>query len=214
MPIRILLVDDHEVVRDGVARLLDAQPGMRVVASVGAAPPALAFAEQEEPDVAIVDVAMPQQNGIELVRRLHDLAPATRVLMLSMHATAEYVCRAFLAGAQGDVVKESAARALVDAVRAVHSGQRYLCPKVDGAALYSQLGGGKPADPLAKLSPREREVLQYMVEGHTGAETALRLGLSPKSVETYRSRLMAKLEIADLPSLVKFAIRRGITSVD
>lgn len=213
MSIRIVLVDDHALVREGVARLLEAQPDMRVVASFDAGREAIRYAEREEPDVAILDVAIPQMNGIELARQMRDAAPDTQILMLSMHANPEYVYRALLAGAQGYVVKDSAGRVLVEAVRAVHSGRRYLCGLVDRPALEQLLRERGVSDPVGLLSAREREVLQLTVEGRTIGETANHLGISPKSVETYRSRLMRKLEIQDLPALVKFAIRHGITSV-
>ena len=214
MTIRIVLVDDHALVREGVAGLLETQPDLRVVASFGDGREAIRFVEREEPDVAILDVAMAEMNGIEVARQIRDASPATQILMLSMHANLEYVRRALLAGAQGYVVKSSAGRVLVEAVRAVHSGRRYFSGQVNRAALEQDLLGSGAGDPLGLLSTREREVLQLTVEGHTIAETAQRLGLSPKSVETYRSRLMAKLGIEDLPSLVKFAIRHGVTSVE
>lgn len=212
MSIRILLVDDHAVVREGIARLLEAQPDLRVVASFGGGWPAIRFAGSEQADVAIVDVAMPELNGIEVARRLQDVSPNTRIVMLSMHSDVEYVHRSLLAGAQAYVLKDSAASVLIEAVRAVHAGRRYVCDQVDRDALEQHFREHGLEDPLGRLSAREREVLQHMVEGKTISETADLLRLSPKSVETYRSRLMAKLEIGDLPTLVKFAIRHGITT--
>ena len=214
MPIRIVLVDDHTLVREGVAALLELQPDLRVIASFGEGREAIRFLEREEPDVAILDVAMPEMNGIEVARQMRDASPATQILMLSMHANLEYVRRALLAGAQGYVVKSSAGRELIEAVRAVYSGRRYFSEQVERAALEQDLLGSGAGDPLGLLSTREREVLQLTVEGHSIADSAQRLGLSPKSVETYRSRLMAKLGIEDLPSLVKFAIRHGVTSTE
>jgi len=211
--IRILLVDDHALVREGVSRLLEAQSDMQVVGSFGEPEAALAFAAREEPDVAIVDVAMPQASGIELARRLRMASPDTQLLVLSMHSNPEYVHQALLAGALGYVAKESAGPVLVEAVRAVQAGRRYLSESLGGDALSRYLQRGEDSDPLGRLSAREREVLRHTVEGCTIAETAQRLGLSPKSVETYRSRLMTKLGIEDLPALVKFAIRHGVTTV-
>ena len=211
--IRILLVDDHALVREGVSRLLEAQTDMRVVGSFGEPEAALAFAAREEPDVAIVDVAMPQASGIELARRLRAASPDTQLLVLSMHSNPEYVHQALLAGALGYVAKESAGPVLVQAVRAVQAGRRYLSESLGSEALSRYLQRGEDSDPLGRLSAREREVLRHTVEGCTIAETAQRLGLSPKSVETYRSRLMTKLGIEDLPALVKFAIRHGVTTV-
>ncbi len=211
--IRILLVDDHALVREGVSRLLEAQTDMRVIGSFGEPDAALAFAAREEPDVAVVDIAMPQASGIELARRLRAASPDTQLLVLTMHSNPEYVHQALLAGALGYVAKESAGPVLVEAVRAVQAGRRYLSESLGTEALRRYLQRGEDSDPLGRLSAREREVLRHTVEGRTIAETAQRLGLSPKSVETYRSRLMTKLGIEDLPALVKFAIRHGVTTV-
>ena len=214
MTIRILLVDDHAILREGVARLLDAQEDMCVVGGTGDAREAIELAAREEVDVGIMDVAMPNINGIELVPRVLDAAPQIQLLMLSMHANPEYVCRALLAGALGYVLKDAAGRVLVEAVRAVHAGQRYLCSNVDRMALEQYQRDHRPGDLLELLSLREREVLKLTVEGSSIADTAEHLGVSPKSIETYRHRLMTKLAIGNLPALVKFAVRRGITTLD
>ena len=211
--IRIILVDDHALVREGVSRLLEAQADMRVVGAFGEGGAAVRFAAEEEPDVAIVDVAMPETNGIDIARELRAASPDTQLLVLSMYSHPEYVHQALLAGALGYVAKESAGPVLVEAVRAVQAGRRYLSESLGTEALSRFLQGSEGGDPLGRLSARERQVLQHTVEGRTIAETAQRLGLSPKSVETYRSRLMTKLDIDDLPALVKFAIRHGVTSV-
>jgi DNA-binding NarL/FixJ family response regulator len=211
--IRIVLVDDHAVVRDGVARLLEAQPDLRVVASFSDGREAIRYVEREEPEIAVVDIAMPGMNGIEVARRICDASPATAVLALSMHANPEYACQALRAGVRGYVAKEVAGRVLVEAVRAVHAGRRYISAPLDRKEIELRLREDAP-EALDGLSAREREVLQLTVEGHSITETAMQLRLSPKSVETYRSRLMAKLGIEDLPALVKFAIRHGITSAD
>jgi len=213
MSIRIILVDDHAVVREGIARLLEGHPELRVVATFGEGRKAIRYAEMEEPDIAVLDVAMPDLNGIEVARSIHDASPNTRIVMLSMHSDVEYVHRSLLAGAQAYVLKDAAGQVLIDAVRAVHAGRRFISDQIDQDALQQYFHSRGISDPLDRLSAREREVLQFMVEGKTTSETAELLRLSPKSVETYRSRLMAKLAIDDLPSLVKFAIRHGITSV-
>ena len=212
--IRIILVDNHALVRDGVSRLLEAQPDMRVVGSFGDGKDAIRFAAREEPDVAIVDVAMPHASGIDVTRQMRDASPETDILVLSMHSNPEYVHQALLAGALGYVTKESAGPVLVEAVRTVQAGRRYLCDALGHEALQRYLQSTEKRDPLDLLSARERQVLRHTVEGCTIAETAHRLGVSPKSVETYRSRVMTKLGIDDLPALVKFAIRHGITSVE
>ena len=206
--IRVILIDDHALVREGVGRLLEEAPGMRVVGSFEDGAAAVRFAARAEPDVAIVDVAMPGASGIDVARRLRAVSPKTRLLMLSMHARAEYVQQAFWAGAHGYVLKECAGEEVVAAVRAVHAGRRYLSARVAPRTLEDAL----VEDPLERLSAREMEVLKLVVEGNTSLEVATLLGLSPKSIDTYRSRLMTKLDVEHLPALVKFAIRRGLTS--
>lgn len=206
--ISVILVDDHALVRDGVSRLLEEEPDMRVVAAFADGHAAVRFAAREEPDVAIVDINMPGANGIDVARRLRAVSPRTRLLMLSMHVKAEYVQQALWAGANGYVLKESAGREVVAAVRVVHSGQRYLGEGIAERAMKPH----SHEDPLERLSAREMEVLKLVVEGNTSNQMATQLGLSPKSIDTYRSRLMTKLDLDDLPALVKFAIRRGLTS--
>ena len=205
--IRVLLVDDHALVREGVSRLLEVEPDMRVVGSFADGNTAVRFAAREAPDVAILDIAMPGANGIDVARRLRAVSPKTQLLMLSMHTQPEYVRQAFWAGANGYVVKESAGREVAAGVRAVHAGRRYLSDSIRRAP-----DADRDEDPLHTLSAREMEVLKLVVEGNTSHEVATRLGLSPKSIDTYRSRLMSKLDVAHLPALVKFAIRRGLTS--
>jgi DNA-binding NarL/FixJ family response regulator len=206
--IRVIVVDDHTLVREGVTRLLEQEPDMRVVAAFADGHAAVRFAAREEPDVAILDINMPGTNGIDVARRLRAVAPRTRLLMLSMHAKAEYVQQALWAGANGYLLKESAGHEVAAAVRVVHSGQRYLG---DGIPLRALTPAGHE-DPLERLSAREMEVLKLVVEGNTSMQVATQLGLSPKSIDTYRSRLMTKLDVDGLPALVKFAIRRGLTS--
>jgi DNA-binding NarL/FixJ family response regulator len=211
--IDVILVDDHAVVRDGLRHLIEAQADFRVLAGFGDGRDAVKFANTEHPDVAVVDVAMPGMNGIEVARHIHDACPASRVLMLSMHAELEYIYQSLRAGATGYLIKESAGAELVDALRALHEGRRYFSRKLDSTAIERYVRERGERNPIESLSARERQVMQLIVEGMTSAEVAERLGLSPKSVETYRSRLMAKLQIEDLPGLVKFAIRSGVTSV-
>jgi DNA-binding NarL/FixJ family response regulator len=206
--IRVILVDDHALVREGVSRLLEEEPDMRVVGSFAEGNAAVRFAARDEPDVAILDVAMPHTSGIDVARRLRAVSPKTQLLMLSMHAKVEYVHQALWAGANGYVLKESAGDEVVAAVRAVSAGKRYLSEKISPRALEELFS----EDPLERLSAREMEVLKLVVEGNSSNQMATLLGLSPKSIDTYRSRLMTKLDVANLPGLVKFAIRRGLTS--
>jgi DNA-binding NarL/FixJ family response regulator len=206
--IRVILVDDHALVREGVSRLLAEEPDIRVVGAFADGQTAVRFAARDEPDVAILDISMPGASGIDVARRLRAVSPRTRLLMLSMHANVEYVQQALWAGANGYLLKGSAGQDVASAVRVVHSGERYLG---DGVPLRA-LASGSREDPLERLSTREMEVLKLVVEGNTSMEMATQLGLSPKSIDTYRSRLMTKLDLDDLPALVKFAIRRGLTS--
>jgi DNA-binding NarL/FixJ family response regulator len=206
--IRVLLVDDHSLVREGVARLLEEEPDMRVVGSFAEGNPAVLFAARETPDVAVLDVAMPGTSGIDVARRLRAVSPRTQLLMLSMHERHEYVRQALWAGANGYVLKESAGDEVVAAVRAVHAGRRYLSERISAHALERDC----TADPLDRLSSREIEVLKLVCEGNSSNQVAALLGLSPRSIDTYRSRLMTKLDVEHLPALVKLAIRRGLTS--
>jgi DNA-binding NarL/FixJ family response regulator len=213
MPISILLLDDHAVVREGLQALLGAQPDLRVAGSFGSSADAVRFASESPPDVAILDITLPGLDGIEAAKRIHDLCPATQILMLSMHASPEFVYQSLRAGASGYVLKDSAGDELVAAVRAVHAGERFLSEKIPAKTLEAYTRERAVDHPLERLSPRELQVMKLIVDGSTSNEVAALLGVSPKSVDTYRSRLMAKLAIDDLPGLVKFAIRHGMTSV-
>jgi len=213
MTIRILIADDHEVVAEGLKHLVQAQSDLEVVATVGDGREAVRVAKETEPDVVLMDLSMPELNGADATRAIIDARPECRVIVLSMYAEREYVRRALKAGATGYVVKRSAAKELVEAIRAVHSGQRYLSPRVADVVIDDYAADGK-ADLLEKLSTREREVLQLLAEGRTGSEIAQRLTLSQKTVETYRARLVEKLGIRDVAGLVKFAIQRGLVSLD
>ena len=217
MNITVFLADDHAVVRDGLCFLLEAQPDIRVIGDAANGRDAVRQMTQLYPDVVVMDIAMPELNGIEAARKISRACPSTRVIILSVHSTTEHIFRALQAGARGYLLKESAGIEVVNAVRAVHAGHRYLSQKisdrlVDDYVLQRQAAEAK--GPLARLSPREREVLQLVVEGKSNAEIAGMLSLSPKTVETYRSRLMRKLDISDLPSLVKFAIQHGLTPLE
>ena len=213
MPIRILIADDHGVVAEGLKHLVEAEADMQVIALVGDGREAVQQARDSQPDVVLMDLSMPELNGADATRAILARDPKCRVIVLSMYAQREYVRRALKAGAAGYVVKRSAAKEVVEAIRAVHAGQRYLSPRVADVVL-EDYSDDKADDPLARLSAREREVLQLLAEGRTGAEIAQRLSLSQKTVETYRARLVEKLGIRDLAGLVRFAIQRGLVSLD
>ena len=213
MTIRILIADDHAVVAEGLKHLVEAQSDLEVVATVGDGREAVRVAKETEPDVVLMDLSMPELNGADAARAIIDQRPECRVIVLSMYAEREYVRRALKAGASGYVVKRSAAKEVVEAIRAVYAGQRYLSPRIADVVI-DDYAGDERDDPLARLSAREREVLQLLAEGHTGAQIAERLSLSQKTVETYRARLVEKLGIRDVAGLVRFAIQRGIVSLD
>jgi len=210
MTIRVLLADDHALMREGLRALLDNTDDIEVVGEVRTGREAQIQVPKLEPHVVLMDIAMPDLNGIEAARVIHLKCPAVRIVMLSMHATAEYVYRAFEAGACGYLLKEAAVEEVITAVRTVHGGGRYLSPAL--AEIVPDHALEKARSPVDRLSTRERQVLQLVVEGHTSSEIARMIHLSPKSVDTYRSRLMAKLGADDLPSLVKFALEHGLTS--
>ncbi len=217
MSINVLLADDHAVVRDGLRVLLEAQPDISVIGDAANGRETVRRVVRLRPDVAVIDVAMPDLNGIEAAREIGEVCPSTQVIILSMHSTTEHVFRALQAGARGYLLKESAGIEVVNAVRAVHAGYRYLSQKISDKLVDDYVRQRQAADaksPLGRLSHREREVLQLVVEGNSSAEIADALSLSVKTIETYRARLMHKLGIGDLPGLVKFAIQHGLTPLE
>lgn len=208
--IRILLVDDHTVVRRGIRMILSAQPDMEVVAEGKNGLEAVEEAARTEPDVVIMDVNMEGLNGIEGARRIAETMPRCRVLALSMHRDAVYVREMLKAGAKGYLVKDADDDALLDAVRAVARGEAYLSPSVADAVLADYRR--HVTNPLDLLTSREREVLQLVAEGQTNKEIATQLNLSVYTVEAHRGRLMEKLNLHSTGELVRFAIRNGFIS--
>jgi DNA-binding NarL/FixJ family response regulator len=216
MPITVFLSDDHAIVRDGLRLLLEMQEDLSVVGEAAEGREAVRRVEKLRPDVVLMDISMPELNGIEATQRIRESCPSTRVIILSMYASAESIYRALKAGANGYLLKESAGKEVIAAVRTVHKGNRYLSRRIDEMVVENYLSQHlEPSapSPLEKLSSREREILQMVVEGKSSLEISRVLFLSPKTVETYRSRLMEKLGIHDIPNLVKFAITQGLTSL-
>ena len=209
MKTRVFITDDHAVTRLGLKALLDLA-GFETVGEASDGRDALKQMEQLAPDVAIVDLTMPGLNGIETVALLQQRCPATRVVILSMHTDTEHVHRALAAGAGAYVVKGGASDNIVQAINAVRLGRRYLSPELH-APDPAENGRASRSGPIESLSARERQVLQLVVEGYSSAKIAQIVHLSPKSVDTYRSRLMRKLGVSDVTALVKFAVQHRIT---
>jgi two-component system, NarL family, response regulator NreC len=206
--IHILLADDHAVVRQGFKMILAAQPDMEIVGEAGNGREALDLAGQLQPDVIVMDVAMPELNGIEATRRIAALSPRSRVLALSMHKDSVYVREILRAGARGYLLKDSISSDLLAAVRAIARGEGYLSPGVSDAVLNDYRR--HVTDPIDLLTSREREVLQMIAEGKTNKEIATVLNLSVYTVDAHRGRIMEKLNLHSATDLVRFAVRAGL----
>jgi len=206
--IRILLADDHAVVRRGFRMILDAQNDLEVVGEVSNGREAVEAAANLQPDVAVMDVTMPELNGIEATRRMAEVSPRTRVLALSMHKDAVYVREILRAGARGYLLKDSAEDGFLNAVRAVARGEGYLSPAVSDAVLTDYRK--HVTNPLDLLTTREREVLQWIAEGKTNKDIATALKLSVYTVEAHRGKIMEKLNLHSSGELVRFAVRNGL----
>jgi DNA-binding NarL/FixJ family response regulator len=206
--IRILLADDHAVVRQGFKMILSAQPDMEIVGEAGNGRQAVDLAESLTPDIVVMDVAMPELNGIEATRRLRASTPHARVLALSMHKDSVYVREILRAGARGYLLKDSPAGDLLAAVRALAGGESYLSPAVSNAVLDDYRR--HVTDPIDLLTSREREVLQMLAEGKTNKEIATVLNLSVYTVDAHRGRIMEKLNLHSINELVRFAVRNGL----
>jgi DNA-binding NarL/FixJ family response regulator len=207
--VRLLIADDHGVVRGGLRLLLDRQPDMEVVAEAADGAEALAEALAHPPDLAILDVAMPRLTGLQATREIKALAPGIDVLILSMHDDERYLFEALKAGASGYVLKQKADQDLVDAVRAVGRGESFLTNSALGSLVREWMADAS-SGPREPLSPREQEVLKLIAEAHTNREISDLLGLSAKTVESHRASILRKLGMRDRVELVRYAIRRGL----
>ncbi len=211
MKIRIVLADDHAVVRDGLRKLLEVQNGFEVVGEAEDGVTAVELVERLTPDVVVMDVWMPRLSGIEATRRIARLPGTTRVLVLTMHKSRSHVEEALRAGAAGYVLKDAPATEVMAALAAVHRGECYLSASITQQVVDALAHPGTPeSSPLAALTEREREVLQLIAEGLTSKEIATQLGVSLKTVEAHRANLMEKLDIHKVSGLVRFAIREGL----
>jgi DNA-binding NarL/FixJ family response regulator len=213
--IRILLADDHDLFRAGIRALLDNLDGIKVVAEAGNGREALRLCQAHHPDVALMDIMMPELNGLDATARLAAISPGTRTIILSMNAHEEYVLQALRAGAVGYLLKNISPRELEQAIRTVVRGETYLSPAISKhlIAAYLQRVGGEISS-LERLTPRQREVLQLIAEGNTTKAIARKLDLGTKTVETHRAQLMEALDIHDIAGLVRYAIRMGVITPD
>jgi DNA-binding NarL/FixJ family response regulator len=211
--IRILLADDHVVMRRGLRLLLESQPGFVVVAEASDGRQAVEQAEASKPDVAVLDIAMPNLGGIEAAERITALLPETRIVILSMHADEGYVLRSLKAGVKGYLLKDSAEGDLVEAIKAVHLGKAFFSPDISRMLVEDymrEIKNRRVDDSYELLTPREREILQMLAEGKSNKDIATALHLSLYTVETHRRNLQEKLNLHSFPELVLYAVRKGI----
>jgi DNA-binding NarL/FixJ family response regulator len=214
-PIRILLADDHTVMRRGLRLLLESQAGFTVVAEASDGRQAVEQAEATRPDVAVLDIAMPNLNGIEAAQRIGASSPRTAIVVLSMHSDEGYVLRALKAGAKGYLLKDSAEGDLIGAIRAVSEGKAFFSPEISKVLVEDyvrEIRKRGVEDSYELLTPREREILQLLAEGKSNKDIATALNLSPYTVETHRRNLQDKLNLHSLPELILYALRKGVIS--
>ena len=219
MSIRILIADDHKIMLDGLKALIEAQPDMKIVGQATNGREAVKIAHKEKPDMVIIDVAMPDLNGLEAMRQILSENPLTKVIALSMHSDRRYVTGMLSSGASGYILKHCAFEELAHAIHTVLSNQVYLSPAIAGIVVkeLSQPRSARlrpSSASLYSLTSREREVLQLIAEGHSARDIAQRLHLSVKTIETHRRQVMEKLGIRSVAELTKFAVREGLTSLD
>lgn len=213
--LRVMIVEDHALVRAGMRALLQKINGIEVVADVGDGWEAVKAVQTDTPDLVLMDIAMPGLNGLDATSRIMKESSNTRVILLSMYANEEYLRQALQVGASGYLLKGADLAELELAIRTVERGETYLTPAVAKYAVEAYRNkSGEPSSPLARLSGRQREILQLIAEGCTTKDIAQRLNLSVKTVETHRAQLMERLEIHDVPGLVRLAIRVGLVHVD
>lgn len=216
MVIRTLIADDHKIVRDGLRSLLDKHSGIEVVGEAETGRMAVKLTSKLLPDVVIMDIGMPDLNGIEATRQIITDRPGVKVIALSMHSDKRFVSGILKAGASGYLLKDCAFEELARAIQTVLSGRVYLSPQITDVVVddYVKVTSERDRSALSSLSPREREVLQLLAEGKKTKEIAFDLSLSVKTIETHRQRIMEKLDIHTVAELTKFAIREGLTSLE
>jgi DNA-binding NarL/FixJ family response regulator len=215
MSIRVLLVDDHAIVRAGLRALLEREPGLEIIAEAGNGAEAVRIATEQRPDVVVMDISMREMNGIEATRCLREKSPGIKVLALSMESDRRFVVETLKAGAKGYLVKDCAAEELVDAISSVAADNPYLGPRITELILKDYLERLPEQTPVtfSLLSPREREVLQLIADGKSTKEIAFTFGVSIKTVDTQRHQIMKKLDLYSIAELTKYAVREGLTSL-
>jgi DNA-binding NarL/FixJ family response regulator len=216
MTVSIFLADDHQVVRQGLRSLLEAQPNFKVVGEADDGLDAVNQVERLAPDVLLLDLMLPGLNGLEVARQCQQRAPKTRIVILSMHSDESYVLQALRNGAAGYVLKQSSATTVIQAVNEVHQGRRFLSPSLSDRAVEAYMQKVEPTtfDLYETLTAREREVLQLAAEGYSNAEIAERLFISCRTVETHRANMMRKLDLKSQTDLIRYALRKGILPLE
>jgi len=215
MSVKILLADDHQLMRQGLRSMLDEQENLHVIGEADDGRTAVRLAKQLRPDLVIMDVTMPDLNGIDATRQIRAADPNVRIIALSMHAERQFVMQMLAAGASGYLPKDCPVDELLSAIDAVARGETFLSPKVTGVLVKEVVGGVPEVGAFCgTLSPREREVLQLVAEGKSSKEIAYMLGLSSKTVEGHRRQIMDKLKLYSVAELTRYAIREGVTSLD
>ncbi len=215
MSIRVLVADDHTIIRSGLRMLLEREPGFEVVAEASDGRQAVELAESLKPDVAVLDIGMPNLNGIEATRQIVQKLPRTRVVVLSMHSDESYVLKALKSGARGYLLKDSAESDILNSIRAVNDGKAYFSPEISRMLVEDymrQMQQRGVEDSYELLTPREREILQMLAEGRSNKEISSALNLSPYTVETHRGNILQKLNLHSLPELILYAVRKGVIS--
>ncbi|HXJ96567.1 MAG TPA: response regulator transcription factor [Terriglobia bacterium] len=214
-PIRIVLADDHNIMRGGLRLLLERQPGFTVVGEASDGRQAVEQAEATKPDVVVLDIAMPNLSGIEAAARISEMLPHVAIVILSMHADESYVLRALKAGAKGYLLKDSAESDLIQAITAASNGKAFFSPEISRILVEDyvrEMGRRGAEDSYQLLTPREREILQLLAEGKTNKDIATLLNLSLYTVETHRRNIQEKLNLHSLAELILYAVRKGIIS--
>lgn len=215
MKTKILIADDHQIVVDGIRSLLDPLDGIIIIGAASSGRDAVLLSNQHKPDIVIMDISMPDLNGIDAARQITQNNPDCKVIILSMHSSKSFVTQALEAGVSGYILKQSAFRELESAIRAIVSGEIYLSPKITGIVVNDYIRNVSSIDSTsAQLTSREREIVQLIAEGKSSKEIADILHTSPKTIENHRFHIMEKLNLHTIAELVKYAIREGLTSVE